>query len=114
MGAFLFDLEIGDAEAGVRFSPLTYVDQIRTPTLVLHGQEDLRCPLDQAEFWFTRLRDNGVPTQMVIYPGGSHTFFLDGPLSHRQDFNARNRGLGGALHELTAHSDGTAAINSLV
>ncbi|MDT4990234.1 MAG: hypothetical protein QOH97_126 [Actinoplanes sp.] len=70
-------------------SPLTRVDQVRTPTLLLHGEADLRCPVGQAQLWHTGLRERGVPAQLVLYPGGSHLFAIDGPPSHRIDFNRR-------------------------
>jgi dipeptidyl aminopeptidase/acylaminoacyl peptidase len=65
------------------------VDQVRTPTLVLHGAADLRCPVGQAQQWFAALRERGVPTQLVLYPGGSHLFPIDGRPSHRVDYNER-------------------------
>jgi dipeptidyl aminopeptidase/acylaminoacyl peptidase len=89
MGGLLHDLEIGGVENAVRLSPATYVDQVTTPSLILHGAADERCPVGQAELWYTRLRDNGVETRMVLYPGGSHLFILNGPLSHRRDYNQR-------------------------
>ncbi|MEF9915435.1 serine hydrolase [Streptomyces sp. P5-A9] len=70
-------------------SPLTRVDQVRTPTLVFHGAQDLICPVVQAYQWHTALHERGVPTQLVLYPGGSHMFVLDGPPSHLLDVNRR-------------------------
>ncbi len=70
-------------------SPLSTVDQVRTPTLILHGAADVRCPVGQAQQWFTALRERGVPTRLVLYPGGSHLFILQGKPSHRIDFNQR-------------------------
>ncbi|MCL7380529.1 serine hydrolase [Streptomyces sp. 35G-GA-8] len=70
-------------------SPLSHVDQVRTPTLIVQGADDVRCPVGQAEQWFTALRERGVPTRLVLYPGGSHVFILNGPPSHRADFNRR-------------------------
>ncbi|WP_136024210.1 serine hydrolase [Microbacterium sp. K27] len=70
-------------------SPFTRVDQVKTPTLILHGAADDRCPVGQAEQWFTALRERGVPTRLVLYPGGSHLFVLSGPPSHRADFSQR-------------------------
>ncbi|WP_217181798.1 serine hydrolase [Streptomyces sp. AC495_CC817] len=70
-------------------SPFTHVDRVQTPTLILHGAADDRCPVGQAEQWFTALRERGVPTRMVLYPGGSHLFPLSGPPSHRADFSRR-------------------------
>jgi dipeptidyl aminopeptidase/acylaminoacyl peptidase/CubicO group peptidase (beta-lactamase class C family) len=89
-------MEIGvmpwDSEGQERLaemSPLTAVDQVTTPTLVLHGEKDLRCPLGQAQQWHYALRERGVPTQLVIYPGGSHVFPLLGTPSHRVDYARR-------------------------
>ena len=42
-----------------------------TPTLVLHGGDDVRCPVGQAEQWHSALRERGVPTRLVLYPGAS-------------------------------------------
>nr|WP_237330532.1 serine hydrolase [Streptomyces sp. BA2] len=78
-----------DRERYARQSPLTHVDRVRTPTLVIQGGEDERCPVGQAEQWFTALRGRGVPTELVLYPGGAHLFPLDGRPSHRADFNQR-------------------------
>lgn len=70
-------------------SPFTQVDRVTTPTLILHGAADDRCPVGQAEQWFTALRERDVPTRLVLYPGGSHLFVLSGPPSHRADFSQR-------------------------
>lgn len=70
-------------------SPFTRVDQVTTPTLILHGAADERCPVGQAEQWFTALRERDVPTRLVLYPGGSHLFVLSGKPSHRADFSQR-------------------------
>jgi dipeptidyl aminopeptidase/acylaminoacyl peptidase/CubicO group peptidase (beta-lactamase class C family) len=70
-------------------SPMAQVARVRTPTLVVHGAADLRCPVDQAKQWHTALRERGVPTRLVLYPDGSHLFILEGKPSHRLDFNHR-------------------------
>ncbi|WP_353114529.1 serine hydrolase [Microbacterium sp.] len=70
-------------------SPITRVDRVVTPTLILHGAADDRCPVGQAEQWFTALRERDVPTRLVLYPGGSHLFPLSGKPSHRADFSQR-------------------------
>ncbi len=70
-------------------SPHAQVENVRTPTLILHGGEDVRCPVGQAEQWFTALRERDVPSRLVLYPGGAHLFILDGPPSHRVDYNRR-------------------------
>jgi dipeptidyl aminopeptidase/acylaminoacyl peptidase len=70
-------------------SPITGVGQVRTPTLVLQGLSDIRCPTGQAQQWFASLRASGVPTRLVLYPEASHLFILDGRPSHRTDYQRR-------------------------
>ncbi|TYB41246.1 serine hydrolase [Actinomadura chibensis] len=70
-------------------SPYSRVEDVTAPTLLLHGTADLRCPDGQAEQWIGALRARGVPSRLVYYPDASHFFFLDGPPSHRADFNRR-------------------------
>jgi dipeptidyl aminopeptidase/acylaminoacyl peptidase len=89
-GRYLAELELGGpGEHVAEMSPLTLVDEVRTPTLVYQGASDERCPVGQAEQWFTALRQNGVPAKLVLYPGESHLFILNGQPSHRADFNRR-------------------------
>ena len=70
-------------------SPFTRVADVTTPTLLLHGEADIRCPVGQAEQWHTALRQLGVEVELVRYPGASHLFILDGTPSHRIDYNRR-------------------------
>ncbi|MEV7683898.1 serine hydrolase [Streptomyces sp. NPDC088341] len=93
-GHYLAVAELGGtswaaAEDYATRSPLTRVDQVRTPTLIVQGADDVRCPVGQAEQWFTALRERGVPARLVLYPGSSHLVILNGPPSHRADFNRR-------------------------
>ena len=76
-------------ESYAAMSPLEHVDRVRTPTLVYHATEDRTCPVGQAQQWFTALRERRVPTRLVLYPGGSHLFVLDGRPSHRLDLQHR-------------------------
>ncbi|WP_033288812.1 serine hydrolase [Amycolatopsis jejuensis] len=85
LGALPWD----EPEKYAEMSPLHRVDQVDTPTLILHGADDLRCPVGQAQQWHAALRERGVPTKLVLYPGGSHGFIFQGPPSHRLDFNRR-------------------------
>jgi dipeptidyl aminopeptidase/acylaminoacyl peptidase len=79
-----------DRETLRRFSPLTYVDRITTPTLILHGEADDRCPIGQGEQLFGALIACGkAKAEFVRYPGGSHLFIVSGRPSHRVDFNQR-------------------------
>ncbi|MEV0347611.1 S9 family peptidase [Nonomuraea sp. NPDC050680] len=76
----------GDLQAQ---SPIAQVARVTTPTLLLHGDSDDRCPVGQAEQWFAALREQGVPVRLVRYPDASHLFILNGRPSHRYDFNER-------------------------
>lgn len=81
---------VGDQQDRVaRLSPISHLATVTSPTLILHGDADERCPVGQAEQWFAGLRASGVPTELVLYPGASHTFILDGRPSQRADYNRR-------------------------
>jgi dipeptidyl aminopeptidase/acylaminoacyl peptidase len=53
-------------------SPLSLVHQVRTPTLVVHSEQDHRCPIDQGETWYTLLLQQGVPTRFLRVPEEGH------------------------------------------
>jgi dipeptidyl aminopeptidase/acylaminoacyl peptidase len=55
-----------------RVSPLAHVGSVRTPLLLLHGEEDHRCPVSQAEEMFTALRLLGRDVELVRFAGESH------------------------------------------
>lgn len=55
-------------------SPITFIKQVKTPTLVVVGERDAECPAPQSfEFWHA-LKTLGVETQLVVYPGEGHAF----------------------------------------
>lgn len=69
-----------------RNSPSRYAGRVKTPTLLLQGKDDQRCPLSQAEDFFVRLFTGGdVPAEMALYPGASHHFLETGKPSQRVD-----------------------------
>lgn len=70
-------------------SPSTFAHLARTPTLILHGEADHRCPIGQGEQMFTALAQAGCEVEFVRYPGASHLFGRLGPAAHREDFLAR-------------------------
>ena len=77
-------------ELMARLSPMTVIEQVRTPTLFLQGADDERCPRGQSEELFVKLRRAGrAPTEMVLYPGGSHHVFGTGKPAHRLDIQRR-------------------------
>ncbi len=55
-----------------RMSPVTHAANIKTPTLILHGEKDFRVPLPQAEELCAAMRRRGVPVEMYIYPRQGH------------------------------------------
>ncbi len=55
-----------------RHSPMTYATNIRTPTLIWHGDLDERVPLMQSRHLYTQLLKNKVSTEFVIYHGEAH------------------------------------------
>ena len=69
-----------------RLSPINYIDRVTTPTLILHGEADDRCPIGQGEELFLGLAAGGrVPVEFVRYPGQSHAFRQEGRPSYRID-----------------------------
>lgn len=59
-------------------SPIKYVRQAKTPTLVLHSEEDYRCPLEQGVQFFTALVDAGVAARLVIFKKENHELSRSG------------------------------------
>ncbi len=53
-------------------SPLRYVAKVKTPALILHGENDSDVPISEAEQWYIALKDVGVNTVMVRYPREGH------------------------------------------
>ena len=53
-------------------SPLKYISNAKTPTLILHGEEDRRVPVNQAYEMYRGLKHVKVPTELVIYPREGH------------------------------------------
>ena len=74
---------LDDVEALRRQSPITYVAAMATPTLVIHSDEDWRCPPEQAEQLFAALRRGGVPCAFVRFPGENHELTRSGRPSLR-------------------------------
>lgn len=61
-------------------SPLKYLGQAKTPTLIIHSEGDLRCNVEQGEQVFTVLKLRNVPTRFVRYPREtSHGLSRNGP-----------------------------------
>lgn len=61
-----------EAETYLKRSPITYVDKVETPTLVMVGEEDWRTPTWEAEQLYTALKLVGVDTALIRVPGAPH------------------------------------------
>lgn len=72
-----------DAEDLWRQSPLKYADKIQTPTLIIHSDQDYRCPLAEGIQFFNALKYHGVESRMVIFKGESHGLSRGGKPKHR-------------------------------
>lgn len=55
-------------------SAMTHIDNVTTPTLILHGASDERVPVGQAQELFRGLKDRGKSTELVFYPREGHGF----------------------------------------
>ncbi|MFJ8893749.1 S9 family peptidase [Leifsonia sp. NPDC102414] len=90
IGSFFGDEYVGtDPELMRSQSPQAVVGDVRTPTLVLHSANDLRCPLGQAERYYAALKRNGVDAELLIFPGEDHELSRGGRPRHRaQRFDA--------------------------
>ena len=61
-------------------SPIKYMRNAKTPTLIIHSEGDLRCNVEQGEQVFSALKVLGVPTRFVRYPSStSHGMSRSGP-----------------------------------
>ncbi|MDO8108435.1 S9 family peptidase [Isoptericola sp. b441] len=65
-------------------SPMAHVGQVRTPTLVIHSEQDWRCPVEQGQRWFVELKRRGVPVELLLFPGEGHELSRSGRPSHRK------------------------------
>ena len=75
---FLFD----DFDQYWSASPLKYARNVKTPTLVLHSDNDYRVPIEQGEQWFRALRHYGVNAEFVIFPRENHNLTRTGEPKH--------------------------------
>lgn len=90
IGDFFSDEYTGTAPGQIRAqSPQAFVHQVTTPTLVLHSENDLRCPLSQGQRYYLALLRQGVDAEMLIFPGENHELSRSGRPRHRlQRFEA--------------------------
>jgi dipeptidyl aminopeptidase/acylaminoacyl peptidase len=64
-------------------SPITYAGNVKTPTLFVHGEADMRVPIEQAEQMYRALEKQHVPARMIRYPGNYHGGWPPWDMVHR-------------------------------
>jgi len=69
---YLGDDPADDPEVYRKTSPMSFVKQAKTPTLIQHGENDRRVPIANAYELRQGLEDRGVPVEMVVYKGFGH------------------------------------------
>jgi len=78
-GVFPFE----DTDTYLKHSPTTYATEIRTPLLIMHSENDLRCNIEQAEHLFGLLRVLDREVEFVRFPAESHELSRSGSPVHR-------------------------------
>ena len=69
-GASVYD----DPAVYEKSSPIRFIKNVKTPTLIIVGERDAECPASQSyEFWHA-LKTLRVPTKLIVYPGEGHLF----------------------------------------
>jgi len=81
-GASVYD----DPAVYAKSSPITFIKNVKTPTLIVVGERDGECPAPQSyEFWHA-LKAQGTTTELVVYPGEGHMFRAS---DHKRDVMER-------------------------
>lgn len=84
IGYFFVDWQFQGADVKDQFdmmwerSPLAHIKNATTPTLVIHSENDFRCPIEQGEQMFTGLKFQGVDTRLVRFPKSTHELSRSG------------------------------------
>jgi dipeptidyl aminopeptidase/acylaminoacyl peptidase len=71
------------AERMRALSPITYASNVKTPTLFVHGEADMRVPIEQAEQMYRALRKQSIDARMIRYPGNYHGGWPPWDMVHR-------------------------------
>jgi dipeptidyl aminopeptidase/acylaminoacyl peptidase len=83
IGWFFGEQYYGDPEQRARQSPLSHAHKIETPMLIIHSEQDWRCPVEQAQRLFVALKLRGVEAELLLFPAESHELSRSGLPSHR-------------------------------
>jgi len=74
-----------DMELCMEKSPITYVKNMKTPLLIIHSENDYRCPMEQGEQLYIALKKLGRTTEFVRFPGEPHGLSRTGKPKHRKE-----------------------------
>jgi dipeptidyl aminopeptidase/acylaminoacyl peptidase len=80
---FGHDLYGKDRSKWWAMSPLAYADDITTPVLIVHSEQDWRCPLEQAQRLYVALRRRDAEVEFLLFPGEGHELSRSGLPGHR-------------------------------
>jgi dipeptidyl aminopeptidase/acylaminoacyl peptidase len=84
IGWFFPDVYLGTDPAQVAAqSALAAAGSITTPTMVIHSEEDWRCPVEQGARLYVELKRRGVPSELLLFPGEGHELSRSGRPLHR-------------------------------
>ncbi|GKV69387.1 putative peptidase YuxL [Sporosarcina sp. NCCP-2716] len=82
IGYYFSDWQINadmtDVDTLWKHSPLKYAENVKTPLLILHSENDLRCPIEQAEQLYITLKSMGKTTEFVRFPEADHNLSRTG------------------------------------
>ncbi len=67
-----------DTERLWKHSPLAYAQNVTTPLMIMHGENDMRCPIGQAEEFYTALKRLKKEVELVRFPGATHELSRSG------------------------------------
>ena len=72
-----------DTRNYLRQSPIQYAEGLKTPTLIMHSEQDLRCTMEQAEQMYAALKFKGVDCAFIRFPEESHGLSRSGRTDRR-------------------------------
>lgn len=82
IGAFFVEFQLqrdlSDMEVLWKMSPLAYAKNAKTPILMMHSDQDLRCPMEQAEQFYVAMKKNDVDTKLITFPQSNHGLSRNG------------------------------------
>ncbi len=89
------------------FSPIAYVDNVKTPLLIIHGEQDMRCPIEQGEQFYVALKKRKVDVEMARFPGSNHELSRSGkPVLRVSRLNQILRWFDGHIHKESEDYEG--------